>query len=75
MADHMNSGSSSNVMLQIIINKLKSQAEEVIVEELFRFRAKGRPQDRYHTTKSYGNSTFNISKIYSIDFKKAFDRL
>ena len=69
---------SSKVMLKIILNRLKPQAEKTITEEQAGFRA-GR-----NTTEQIFNLQFLCEKylqhqqdIYHvfIDFKKAFDRV
>ena len=69
---------SSKVMLKIILNRLKPQAEEIIAEEQAGFRA-GRS-----TTEQIFNLRILCEKLHQhrqnlfpvfIDFKKAFDRV
>ena len=69
---------ASSVMLKVILNGLKPQAEEIIVEEQAGFRA-GR-----NTTEQIFNIRILCEKFLQsqqnryhvfIDFKKAFDRV
>ena len=70
--------SSKQIMLKIILNRLKPQAEKIIAEEQAGFRA-GRS-----TTKQISNLRILCEKYLQhkqdlfhvfIDFKKAFDRV
>ena len=54
---------SSKVMLKVILNRLKPQAEEIIAEEQAGFRAGRAPQNRSSTLGSCVKSTSNISRI------------
>ena len=54
---------SSKVMLKVILNRLKPQAEEIIAEEQAGFRAGRTPQNRSSTLESCVKSTSNISRI------------
>ena len=54
---------SSKVMLKVILNRLKSQAEEIIAEEQAGCRAGGALQSRSSTLESCVKSTSNISRI------------
>ena len=62
---------SRKVMLKVILNRLKPQAEEIIAEEQAGFRA-GRS-----TTEQIFNLRIHQQNLYHvfIDFKKAFDRV
>ena len=54
---------SSKVMLKVILNRLKPQAEEIIAEEQAGFRAGRAPQNRSSTLESCVKSTSNISRM------------
>ena len=54
---------SSKVMLKVILNRLKPQAEEIIAEEQAGFRAGRSPQNRSSTSESCVKSTSNTSRI------------
>lgn len=61
------------VMLKVILNRLKPQAEDIIAEEQAGFGA-GRSTTEQQLSSEYSvRSIWSISKIF-IDFKKAFDR-
>ena len=69
---------SSKVMLEVILNRLKSQAEEIIAEEQDGSEPEEAPQNRSSTLESCVKSTSNISRICtmsSLISKKAFDRV
>ena len=53
----------SKVMLRVLLNRLKPQAEEIIAEEQAVFRAGRSATERYSTSESCVKSTFNISRI------------
>ena len=52
----------SKVMLKILLNRLKPQAEEIIAEEQELFEQDGAPVNRSSTLESFALNTFNISK-------------
>ena len=54
---------SSKVMLKVILNRLKLQAEEIIAEEQAGFGPEEAPQNRSSTLESCVKSTSNISRI------------
>ena len=54
---------SSKVVLKVILNRLKPQAEEIIAEEQAGFRVGKVPQNRSSTLESCVKSTSNISRI------------
>ena len=54
---------SSKVMLKVILNRLKPQAEEVIAEEQAGFRAGRSTIERSSTSESCVKSTSNTSRI------------
>ena len=54
---------SSKVMLKVILNMLKPQAEEIIAEEQAGFRAGRSTTDRSSTSESCVKSTSNTSRI------------
>ena len=64
-------------MLRVILNRPKTQAEEIIAEKQAGFRAGRTPQNRSLTSESFVKSTFSISRIFtmSIDFEKAYNRV
>ena len=53
----------SKVMLKVIFNRLKPQAEKIIAEEYAGFRAGEALQNRFSTSESRVKSTFNISRV------------
>ena len=54
---------SSKVMLKVILNRLKPQAEDIIADEQAGFRAEEAPQNRSSTSESCVKSTSNTSRI------------
>ena len=68
---------SSKVMLKVILNWLKPQAEEIIAEEQAGFRAGGSTTEQIFNLESCVKSTSNISRICIVSslITKAFDRL
>ena len=54
---------SSKVMLKVILNRLKPQAQEIIAEEQAGFRAGRSATDRSSTSESCVKSTSNTSRI------------
>ena len=70
---------SSKVMLKVILNRLKPQAEEIMLKNRLGSEPEEAPQNRSSTLESCVKSTSNISRIclyrVFIDFKKAFDRV
>ena len=70
---------SSKVMLKVILNRLKPQAEEIIAKEQAGFRAGRRTTEqifnlRILCKKKYLQHQQNLYHVF-IDFKKAFDRV
>ena len=68
----------SKVMLKIILNRLQSQAEEIIAEEQAGFRAGRSTKDQIFNLRllceKYLQHQQSLYHVF-IDFKKAFDRL
>ena len=56
----------SKVMLKIIVNRLKPQAEKIITEEQAGFRTGRTPQSRSSTYKSSVRNIFSTSKTSAI---------
>ena len=54
---------SSKVMLKVILNRLKPQAEEIIAEEQAGFRAGRSTTEQISTSESCVKSTSNTSRI------------
>ena len=69
---------SSKVMLKVILNRLKPQAEEIIAEEQAGFRAGRSTTEQIFNLRilceKYLQHHQNLYHIF-IDFKKAFDRV
>ena len=69
---------SSKVMLKVILNRLKPQAEEIIVEEQAGFRAGRSTTEQIFNLRilceKYFQHQQNLYHVF-IDFKKAFDRV
>ena len=69
---------SSKVMLKVILNRLKPQAEEIIAEEQAGFRAGRSTTEQIFNLrilcKKYLQHQQNLYHVF-IDFKKAFDRV
>ena len=69
---------SSKVMLKVILNRLKPQAEEVIAEEQAGFRAGRSTTEQIFNLRilceKYPKHQQNLYHVF-IDFKKAFDRV
>ena len=69
---------SSKVMLKVILNRLKPQAEEIIAEEQAGFRAgrstTGQIFNLRLLCEKYLQHQQNLYHVF-IDFKKAFDRV
>ena len=67
----------SEVMLKIILNRLKTKAEKIIAEEQAGFRAGRSTQSRSSTYESCEKYIQHQQDLYHvlIDFKKAFDRV
>ena len=69
---------SSKVMLKVILNGLKPQAEEIIAEEQDGFRALGSTTEQIFNLRilceMYLQHQQNLYHVF-IDFKKAFDRV
>ena len=69
---------SSKVMLKVILNRLKPQAEEIIAEEQAGFRAGRSTTEQIFNLRilceKYLQHQQNLYHIF-IDFKKAFDRV
>ena len=55
----------SKVMLKVLLNRLKPQAEEIIAEEQAGFRAEKAPQNTSSSSESCVKSTFNMSSQIS----------
>ena len=68
----------SKVMLEIILNRLKPQAEKIIAEEQAGFRAGRSTREQIFNLRilyvKYLQHQQNLYQIF-IDFKKAFDRV
>ena len=69
---------SSKVMLKVILNRLKPQAEEIIAEEQAGFRAGRSTTEQIFNLRTlcekYLQHQQNLYHVF-IDFKKAFDRV
>ena len=69
---------SSKVMLKVILNRLKPQAEEIIAEEQARFRVGRSTTEQIFNLRilyeKYHQHQQNLYHVF-IDFKKAFDRV
>ena len=69
---------SSKVMLKVILNRLKPQAEEIIAEEQTGFRAGRSTTEQIFNLRilceKYLQHQQNLYHVF-IDFKKAFDRV
>ena len=69
---------SSTVMLKVILNRLKPQAEEIIAEEQAGFRAGRSTTEQIFNLRilceKYLQNQQNLYHVF-IDFKKAFDRV
>ena len=66
---------SSNVMLKVILNRLKPQAEEIIAEEQAGFSAgRSTTEQIFNLRILYLLHQQNLYHVF-IDFKKAFDRV
>ena len=69
---------SSKVMLKVILNRLKLQAEEIIPEEQARFRVGRSTTEQIFSLRilceKYLQHQQNLYHVF-IDFKKAFDRV
>ena len=69
---------SSKVMLKVILNRLKPQAEEIIAEEQAGFRAGRSTTEQIFNLRilceKYLQHQQNLCHVF-IDFKKAFDRV
>ena len=69
---------SSKVMLKVILNRLKAQAEEIIAKEQAGFRAGRSTTEQIFNLKilyeKYLQHQQNLYHVF-IDFKKAFDRV
>ena len=69
---------SSKIMLKVILNRLKPQAEEIIAEEQARFRAGRSTTEQIFNLRilceKYLQHQQNLYHVF-IDFKKAFDRV
>ena len=69
---------SSKVMLKVILNRLKPQAEEIIAEEQAGFRAGRSPTEQIFNLRilceKYLQHQQDLYHVF-IDFKKAFDRV
>ena len=69
---------SSKVMLKVILNRLKPQAEEIIAEEQAGFRAGRSTTEQIFNLRilceKYLQHQQNLYHVF-IDFKKAFDRV
>ena len=69
---------SSKVMLKVILNRLKPQAEEIIAEEQAGFRAERSTTEQIFNLRilceKYLQHQQNLYHVF-IDFKKAFDRV
>ena len=68
---------SSKVMLKVILNRLKPQAEEIIAEEQAEFRAGSTTGQIFNLRllcEKYLQHQQNLYHVF-IDFKKAFDRV
>lgn len=69
---------ASKVMLKIILNRLQSQAEEIIAEEQAGFRRGRRTTDQIFNLRilceKYSQHQQDLYHVF-IDFKKAFDRV
>ena len=69
---------SSKVMLKVILNRLKPQAEEIIAEEQARLRAGRSTTEQIFNLRilyeKYLQHQRNLFRVF-IDFKKAFDRV
>ena len=69
---------SSKVMLKVILNRLKPQAEEIIAEEQAGFRAGRSTTEQILNLRilceKYLQQQQNLYHVF-IDFKKAFDRV
>ena len=69
---------SSKVMLKVILNRLKPQAEEIIAEEQAGFRAGRSTTEQIFNLRilreKYLQQQQNLYHVF-IDFKKAFDRV
>ena len=67
-----------NVMLKIILNRLKAQAEKIIAEEQAGFRAGKRTTEQIFNLRilceKYLQHQQDLYHVF-IDFKKAFDRV
>ena len=69
---------SSNVMLKVVLNRLKPQAEEIIAEEQAGFRAGRNTTEQIFNLRilyeKYLQHQQNLYHVF-IDFKKVFDRV
>ena len=69
---------SSKVMLKVILNRLKPQAEEIIAEEQAGFRAGRSTTEPIYNLRilcvKYLQHQQNLYHVFT-DFKKAFDRV
>ena len=69
---------SSKVMLKVILNRLKPQAEEIIAEEQAGFRARRSTTEQIFNLRilceKYLQHQQNLYHVF-IDFRKAFDRV
>ena len=69
---------SSRVMLKVILNRLKAQAEEIFAEEQAGFRAGRNTTEQIFNLRilceKYLQHQLNLYHVF-IDFKKAFDRV
>ena len=69
---------ASKVMLKILLNRLKPQAEEIIAEEQAGFRSKRSTTEQIFNLRvlgeKYSQHQQDIFHVF-IDFKKAFDRV
>ncbi|MEW8548188.1 MAG: reverse transcriptase domain-containing protein [Candidatus Thiodiazotropha sp.] len=69
---------SSKVMLKVILNKLKSQAEEIVAEEQAGFRAERSTTEQVFNLRilceKYLQHQRNCYHVF-IDFKKDFDMI
>ena len=71
-------GHSSKVMLKVVLNRLKPQAEEIIAEEQAGFKAGRRTTEQIFNLRilceKYLQHQLNLYHAFT-DFKKAFDRV
>ena len=65
---------SSKVMLNVILNRLKPQAEEIIAEEQAGLRAGRSTTEQIFMCEKYLQHQQNLYHVFT-DFKKAFDRV